>query len=154
MPSCIKCRESCFVELNRKKFCEFFDAKGANRHSETLEESLCIFSFLLIDSQWGTAICIVQCLGQVIQHTLNTCRKSATEPVNLADNPSKPTGLCQRLLQKVKSYEGLHAICSSRQGIDDKLLVLFFPFPHPPVRTNNILDVLVYVLLLPALIMK
>ena len=48
----------------------------------------------------------------------------------------------------------LHAIRFGGQRMDNKLLVLFFPSPHAPVRVHNRLDVLDYVLLLPDLIMK
>jgi hypothetical protein len=96
-PICVECR-AWLVKLNCKNLCKFFDAKRANGHRETSEESLCIFSFLLVDSQQCTAICFIQCLWQVIQDPPNTCRKGATEPVNLADNPPKPTKSCERPL--------------------------------------------------------
>jgi hypothetical protein len=49
-PICIKCRGRCVVEPNGKNLREFFDAKRAYRHRETSEESLSIFSFLLVDA--------------------------------------------------------------------------------------------------------
>jgi hypothetical protein len=60
-PRRVKCRGRCLVELNCKNLCEFFNTKRANRHHKTLEESLCVFSFLPIDGQQCTAICFVQC---------------------------------------------------------------------------------------------
>src|SRR6266446_5244475 len=50
------------VELNCKDVREFFDAKRANRHHETSEQSLRIFSLLFIDALQRTSICFVQCL--------------------------------------------------------------------------------------------
>jgi hypothetical protein len=50
-PGCVECREFCLVEPNCENLCEFFDMKRTNRHSETSEESLGIFLFLLIDAQ-------------------------------------------------------------------------------------------------------
>jgi hypothetical protein len=49
-PVWVKCR-NCLVELNCKDLRKFIDAKRANRHHETLEKSLRIFSFLVIDPQ-------------------------------------------------------------------------------------------------------
>ena len=46
MPGCVKRRECFIVELNSKNLREFFDTKRPNGHYKTLEESLCIFSFL------------------------------------------------------------------------------------------------------------
>ena len=93
-PIRVKCREGCLVELNCKDFGELFDAKRPNRHDETLQESLCIFSFLLFDTPQYAAICFIQRLWQVIQDPPNTRRKRATQTVSLADDPSKPTRSC------------------------------------------------------------
>jgi hypothetical protein len=87
----VKCGEFCLVETNCKYLCKLFDAKRANRHHETSEQSLCVFSFILGDAQQCPAICFVQCLRQVFQHTSNTWRKCVTQSINLANNPPKPT---------------------------------------------------------------
>jgi hypothetical protein len=50
-PACIKRGECFIVKLNGKNLREFFNSKRPNRHYKTLEESLCIFSFLLVDTQ-------------------------------------------------------------------------------------------------------
>jgi hypothetical protein len=50
----------CLREPNGKDLREFFDAKRANRYRETSKETLCISSFLLIDSQQCATICFVQ----------------------------------------------------------------------------------------------
>jgi hypothetical protein len=47
------------VEPNGKDLGKFFDAKRADGHRETSEESLCIFSLFLIDAEQSTAICFV-----------------------------------------------------------------------------------------------
>jgi hypothetical protein len=96
-PGCVKRRERFVVELNSKNLREFFDTKRPNRHYETLEESLCIFSFLLIDTQKCAAVCFVQRLRQVVQNPPNTRRESATQPINLADNPAEPTRSCESI---------------------------------------------------------
>jgi hypothetical protein len=49
-PSCVKCRGSCLVKLNCKNLGEFFNAKRANGHCQTSEQSLGIFSLLFIDA--------------------------------------------------------------------------------------------------------
>src|SRR6266705_601602 len=90
-PICVKCRERFLVELNCKNLRELFDTKRANRHHDTSEKSLGIFSFLFINTQQGTAVCFIQRLRQVVQYLPNTRRKSATQRVNLADGPPKPT---------------------------------------------------------------
>src|SRR6266849_3517466 len=90
-PICVKCRVRFLVELNRKNLRELFDTKRANRHHETSEKSLGIFAFLFINTQQGTAVSFVQRLRQVIQDIPNTRGKSATQPVNLADDPAEPT---------------------------------------------------------------
>src|SRR6266849_1947449 len=97
-PICVKCRERFLVELDCKNLRELFDTKRANRHHETSEKSLGIFAFLPINTQQGTAVCFIQRLRQVIQDLQNTRRKSATQSVNLADHPSKPTTPCERPL--------------------------------------------------------
>jgi hypothetical protein len=50
-PSSLECRKFRPVEPNCENLREFFDTKGANRHRETSEKSLCILSLLLIDIQ-------------------------------------------------------------------------------------------------------
>jgi len=69
---------------------KFIDAQRANRNSETSKEPLSKFSFLLIDIQQCTVVCFVQCFRQVIQNLPNIDRKSATQNVDLADDPPKP----------------------------------------------------------------
>jgi hypothetical protein len=49
-PCCVKCREFCLVEPDCENLGKFFDAKRANRHCKTSEESLGISSFLLVDA--------------------------------------------------------------------------------------------------------
>ena len=72
--------------------------KWANGHQEALEQSLRVFSFLLIDAQQRLLVCFIQTLWQVFQGTPNTGRKTATEPVNLTDNPSEPMLSCEYLM--------------------------------------------------------
>ncbi len=93
-PGCVKSRKGCLVEPDCKNLRKFFDAKRSNRHCEASKKSLCILSFLLIDTQQCAAVCFVQCLWQVIKDPPNTRRKRATQTVNLADNPSEPTRSC------------------------------------------------------------
>jgi hypothetical protein len=97
-PIWVKCRDLCPVELNGKDLREFFDAKKANGHHKTSEESLCIFSFLFVDVLQYTTICIVQRLRQAVQEPPNTQRKCATQTVDLADKPPKSTRSCERPL--------------------------------------------------------
>src|SRR6266403_2649768 len=61
-PIFVKYRGRHLVELNCKDLRELFDAKRANRHRETFEQSLCIFSLLFIDVLQRTGICFVQSL--------------------------------------------------------------------------------------------
>jgi len=49
-PIYVKYRGHRVVELNCKDLREFFDAKRVNRHRETSEQPLCIFSLLFIDA--------------------------------------------------------------------------------------------------------
>ena len=79
------------VEPECKYLGEFFGAERANGNHEKLKESLRKFLFLLIDSQQRTAICFIQSLRQVVQGIPDTRRKTMTQRVHLADNPSKPT---------------------------------------------------------------
>ena len=65
-PSCIKCRDGCLVELDCKDLRKFVDAKRANRHCETLKQSLGVFSFPLVNTQQRAPICFVQRLRQVV----------------------------------------------------------------------------------------
>jgi hypothetical protein len=97
-PICVKFRERFLVELNCKNLRELFETKRANRHHETSEKSLGIFAFLFINTQQSTAVSFVQRLRQVVQDLPNTRRKSATQPVNLADGPPKPTRPFERPL--------------------------------------------------------
>ena len=88
-----------------------------------------------------------ECLQEMCDGAYQPDRQpSETYKIKLA-SPLKPQ-------KRDEVWEDSHAICSVRQSIDDKLLVLFFPFPHAPVRIDNRLDVLDYVLLLPALLVK
>ena len=48
----------------------------------------------------------------------------------------------------------LHAMRLLGERIDNQILVIFSPSPHPPVRTDNRLYVRDYILFLSALIMK
>ena len=103
------------------------------------------------------AICLIQCLWEVVQHALNTCRQRATESVNLEDNPPNlhhNVSIHPEAQTERQCRDNLHAISSLRQRINDKLSVLFCPSPYALVRMDNRLDVLDYFFLLPALIMK
>ena len=79
------------MELNGKNLGKFFDAKRANRHHETSEESSGKFSLLLINAEQSTTICFVQRHWQVVQHAPYPRRKRATESVGLADHPAEPS---------------------------------------------------------------
>ena len=50
-PIWVECGVICLVEVKCKDLGKFFDAERADRNREALEETLCIFSFLLIDSK-------------------------------------------------------------------------------------------------------
>src|SRR6266576_266406 len=123
-PICVKCREGFLVELNCKNLRELFDTKRANGHHETSEKSLCILAFLFINAQQSPAVSFVQRLRQVVQDLPNTRRKSATQPVNLADDPAEPTRSCESIGKPKtrdgsKIYDHLHAIRFARYRIYD-----------------------------------
>jgi len=50
-PIWVKCGGSCLVEANCKDLGKFFDAKRPNRDREASEQTLRIFSFLLVYAQ-------------------------------------------------------------------------------------------------------
>jgi hypothetical protein len=50
-PNWIKCGGRCLVEADSKDLRKFFDAKRADGDSEASEETLRVFSFLLINAQ-------------------------------------------------------------------------------------------------------
>ena len=64
--SFVKRSRRCHVELNSKNVCELLNTKWANRHREALEQSLGIFSFLVIDVPQRPLICFIQILWQVV----------------------------------------------------------------------------------------
>jgi hypothetical protein len=97
-PICVEYRERLLVELNCKNLRELFDTKRANRRHETSEKSLGIFAFFFINTQQSTAVSFVQRLRQPVQDLPSTRRKGTTQPVNLADDPPKPTRPCERSL--------------------------------------------------------
>src|SRR5712691_615871 len=101
-PIYVEFRERFLIELNCKNLRELFDTKRTNRHHETSEKSLSIFAFLFIDTQQSTAVSFVQRLRQVVQNLPNTRRKSATQPVDLADDPAEPTKPCKCLSQETR----------------------------------------------------
>ena len=124
----------CLVEANSKYLGKFFNAKRTKRDSEASEETLCVFSLLLIDAKKCPSICFIKTLWKVAQNTPNTCRKTATQSVNLTNHPTKPM-TCVSIYCKSPDnvHNNLHAVCPVRKCIDDQLLVLLSPIPHLPV---------------------
>jgi hypothetical protein len=47
------------VKINRKDFREFFNAKWSNGNSETMEETMSVFSICLIDVPQNPLVCLI-----------------------------------------------------------------------------------------------
>jgi hypothetical protein len=95
-PICVKSGACSPVEANSKDLGEFLDTERANGDSEASEETLGIFSFLLIDAKQCVAVRFIKALRQIVQSASNTRRKTATQSIKLADDPSKPIDICER----------------------------------------------------------
>jgi len=77
-----------------------------------------------------------------------------TQPGNLAGNV--PTGTYEVWISVVNrsGINPLHPVCSFCQNINHKLLVYGCPSPHPSVRIDNRLDVVLDVFFLSALVVE
>lgn len=94
--------------------------KWTHGDRETLEETLGIFSFLLMDAKQRASIRFIQTLWQVIQNATNTGRKTATQSVNLEDDPSKPTSYVGIYCEaRDDVHDNSHAVCLAREHIND-----------------------------------
>ena len=49
-----------YVEIERKKVCEFFDTKWAGSYSNALENVVSIFPILLIDLSQRAFVCLIE----------------------------------------------------------------------------------------------
>ena len=87
----VKCGGSIRVKANRKDVSKFFHVERAKGHRKASEEALGIFSFLFVYPQQRVVVCFIQTLRQAFQNIPDISRKTAAQPIYLANSPLKPT---------------------------------------------------------------
>ena len=90
-------------------------------------------------------ISFVQGIGQLIQTLAEVFRNAMLQGLQLAEHPSEPVQQSENLRLALNTMSLSHSICSFRQCLDHKILIIHTPTPHRHAwgqvhRTANVLN--------------